>query len=127
MKNASILLWVDCSAGAAVGIATLLMHPWLVDFYGFSKEFILVIGGANVLYGCFSFTLAVQKKRATLQFGILVAANVLWACLCLVFAATHWDTASAFGIAHLILECLFVGGLGVFEWLYRNQLRLNTS
>lgn len=123
----SRLLWIDCSAGATVGLVVLLLHGWVAELYGLPLGITLFIGAANLGYGVFSWTLALQRLRSFLQFKVLVGANLLWAALCLLLAIWFWGQASALGMAHLILEFLFVGGLGILEWMYRDCLSLATG
>lgn len=120
----SRLLWVDCSAGAAVGLFVLLLHGWVAELYGLPLGLTLFIGAANLGYGVFSLSLALQQRRSYLQFKVLVGANLLWAALCLLLVVRFWGQASALGMAHLVLEFLFVGGLGTLEWMFRDRLSL---
>jgi hypothetical protein len=41
---------------------------------------------------------------------------MVWAVVCLSLAIIWFGEASALGVAQLIGEALFVGGLGVLEW-----------
>lgn len=127
MNIAARLLWIDCSAGAMAGLIVLLLHNWLSELYGLPLGFTLFLGAANLSYGVFSFTLARQQQPSYLQFKVLVVANILWAALCLLFVSWFWGDASVFGIAQLILESIFVGGLGMVEWRYRDHLNLRTG
>jgi hypothetical protein len=52
----------------------------------------------------------------------LVVANATWAALCGLTAVILAWYASGFGIAHLVGECLVVGGLARLEWRYREAL-----
>ena len=124
MKLGPRLLWLDCSAGASVGLVVLLFHEWFSETYGFSPEFTLFLGGANLGYGCFSFALAVRRRRSTLHFKTLVAANLGWAALCFISVLWLWNEASVLGIGHLVLEGVFVGGLGGLEWRSRHRLNV---
>ena len=53
---------------------------------------------------------------------LLVAANATWAGVCLMLAMRFGATASVFGLTHLIIEGLIVGGLAALEWRVRAQL-----
>ena len=116
------LLWVDCTAGALVGIAVLLLHNLLSQWLGLPKDVLLFTGAANILYACYSFSLAVRQKRSHASILMLIIANAAWVPVCLYLAATHWSTAHLLGLSHLFLEALFVGSLALLEWRYRDQL-----
>lgn len=49
-------------------------------------------------------------------------ANGGWAVFCLVEALVLTGKASLFGLAHLVIEGLYVGWLASVEWSLRNQL-----
>ena len=115
------LLWVDCTAGAAVGLAVLALSGWLSALYGLPRGVLVCTGLANVLYASYSFTLA-RRDRVPLRLVMtLVVANAAWVPVCLALAARYADEASAFGLAHLVGEGLFVGGLGWLEWRQRHH------
>ncbi|WP_412061459.1 hypothetical protein [Rubrivirga sp. IMCC45206] len=117
------LLWIDCTAGAVVGAATLGALAWLSGLYGLPREQVLLIGGANLTYAAFAFALAVRPRRPMPLLVLLVVANATWAVLCARWALRYADTASVFGLAHLWAEAGVVGGLAVAEWRCRNALR----
>ena len=116
------LLWADCTAGAIVGIAVLMLHTWISDWYNLPKNILLFTGVANVLYACYSFSLAINKKRKRIAIIILIIANASWVLVCIYLAITHWMTANFLGIGHLLLEALFVGWLACLEWRYIDVL-----
>lgn len=116
------LLWVDCTAGAVVGALVLLLSGWLSGLYGLPRGVFLFTGAANLAYASFSFSLAVRSKRPLPLIVLLVAANLAWAAVMVYLAALFRTTASPLGLAHLIGEALFVGGLGLLEWRWRNLL-----
>ncbi len=58
---------------------------------------------------------------------LLVVANLTWALLCLRWVFVFSQTASPFGLAHLLLEALFVGGLACLEWRWRELLQTNPT
>lgn len=124
MNCATKILWIDCIGGMTAGIVVTLFHAWFSDFYGLPVMFIVFVGVMNFAYGMFSFSLAIREIRPFWLFCILVIGNILWGILCVVWVFKYLNTASIFGLAHLILEAVFVAGLGVFEWLYRSNLSL---
>lgn len=117
------LLWVDCSAGAIVGVTVLLLSEWLSALYGLPRGLLLVTGAANLLYASYSFSLARQPVRPMRWIVLLVAANAAWAVVCIVLAVVYGPAATVFGVGHLVGEGLFVGGLAALEWRHREQLR----
>ncbi|MFN0107485.1 MAG: hypothetical protein ACKVZH_01420 [Blastocatellia bacterium] len=117
------LLWVDGLAGATVGVAMLLLERWLRDFYQLPLNLYLLISLANLAYGCYSLTLASRAKRPKFLILLLIVANLTWAALCARWVFVYATTASFFGLAHLLAEALFVGGLACVEWRWREQLQ----
>lgn len=116
------LLWIDCAAGAVVGVAVLALSGWLSDLYGLPRGLLLFTGAANLAYASYSFSLARRSVRPMAGLALLAVANMAWAVPCVVWAATYWDTATPLGIGHLLAEAVFVGGLGAVEWTQREAL-----
>lgn len=116
------LLWVDCSAGGVVGVLVLLLSGWLSELYALPLPVVLVMGAANLLYASYSLSLAVRKVRPLPLLVVLVVANGVWAVGCVVAAVVFAGTASPLGLATLIGEGLFVGGLAALEWRNRRLL-----
>lgn len=111
----------DSLAGLAVGIATLSLTPILTgSFFEWPIGYVLFIGGANVIYGCFSGALVLASRRSQRvpQAGVilLIIANSLWAGQC--FAQIWWLSKGEPPIlllVHMGLEALFVLGLAYLE------------
>ncbi|MBZ2188833.1 hypothetical protein K8B33_06980 [Alcanivorax sp. JB21] len=116
------VLWVDCTAAAIAGATVLLLSGWLSHLHLLPQELLVFIGGVNLTYGAYSFFLARQVARPIILINLLVFANAAWAVVCLGLAARFWGEASLWGIAHLVGEALFVGGLAALEWSQRQQL-----
>lgn len=116
------LLWIDCAAGALAGVAVLALSPWLSRLYALPQEVLLFVGAANLLYATYSFSLARWAERPVSLIKLLVFANAAWVPVCLGLAANFWGRASVFGLAHLVGEAFFVGGLAALEWKRREQL-----
>jgi hypothetical protein len=123
----SRLLWVDCIAGAVAGALVLLLSAWLGRLYALPQSLLIFTGAASVLYGSYSFSLARRHQRPMHLIAVLVSANAAWAVVCLVLATRYWHQASAFGIAHLVGEAMFVGGLAALEWRHRASLTTSRS
>jgi hypothetical protein len=119
------LLWVDCIAGGIVGVVVVLASYWLSKWYQLPQSLVLFTGIANLAYGCYSFFLARQSNRPKVLVIFLVVANMFWAIFCVYLGFVYRDTASWLGIAHLVLEALFVGGLAILEWRWRKVLWAN--
>lgn len=118
----SNLLWIDGGGGLAVGVVMFVLLGWLVEFHHLPRELLILMGSANLAYGTFSSLLASRSRRHPALIKLLVAANIGWATLCFRWAVVYADTASGFGMAHLIGEGLYVGGLGCLEWRWRGLL-----
>lgn len=117
------LLWIDGSGGLAVGVAVILLREWLSGWYGLPVGLLTVMAFANFAYGTYSLSLAARSERPKPLIKLLVVANLAWAVVCLVLAARWVGTASGLGLAHLLLEGAYVGGLGGLEWRCRERLR----
>jgi hypothetical protein len=111
------LLRADSIAGVSAGVGMLLLHDWLTALYRLPSTLIWGITAANLLYGATSGTIVLRQPTPlaawTRRMG---AANVGWAAVCTLIAVRWVGVASAFGVAALIAEALFVGTLGVMEW-----------
>ncbi len=116
------LLWVDCSAGAVVGVAMFTLGGWLSEWYEVPKKLLYFMGVANLAYATYSFSLARRSVRPMALIVLLVVANLTWAVVCLRWAVVFNGTATLLGVAHFVLEALFVGGLGCLEWRWRDLL-----
>lgn len=116
------LLWVDCTAAALAGVAVLAFSGWLSGLHGLPEGLLIFIGGVNLVYASYSFSLARQAERPMRLIKLLVYANVGWALACLGIAAVVLERATVFGVGHLVGEALFVGGLAALEWSQRQEL-----
>ncbi len=116
------LLWIDCTAAAVAGLIVLFISGWLSGWYGLPQELLIFIGAANVVYASYSCSLSMRSRRPQEIILFLVAANLLWSLFCVMLALIHMDTATIFGLAHLLGEALFVGGLAGLEWRWRELL-----
>jgi len=116
------LLWVDCTAAALAGVTVLALSGWLSRLHALPQDLLVFTGAVNLLYGSYSFSLAVRSERPLLGIKLLVVANLSWAVVCVGLAIAYWQQATVFGLVHLIGEAIFVGGLGLLEWRQRYQL-----
>ena len=116
------LLWIDGAAGATVGVPVLLVAEWLAGWTGLPLGLVRGMGAANLAYGAYALALASRRRRSLRPVAVLVVANLTWAVLCFRWAALHADTATWLGMAQLVGEGLFVGGLAVVEWRSRRWL-----
>lgn len=116
------LLWIDCVAGAVVGVVVLSASGWLSGMLGLPVELLWITGAANLLYASYSFSLARRSRRSMRSVLFLIGANAAWPLLCVRWMIVHASTITALGVAHLLAEAAFVGGLAVLEWRCRNAL-----
>ncbi len=100
----------------------LALVPWLSRLYAMPVGFVLAMGLANLAYGAFSLSLARRAIRPRALLVLLASANIAWAGVCFVAAAVLASQASFLGLAHLVLEGIYVGGLGLLEWRYLDAL-----
>ena len=122
MRWPARLLWIDCTAAGLAGAAMLALSGWLSTLYALPQTFVVGLAVVNLLYGAFSFSLARRDRRPLRLVVLLALANLAWGVACWGLAVALAGTASPFGVAHLVGEGLFVGGLGGLEWRWREQL-----
>ncbi|MFY0539638.1 hypothetical protein [Nannocystis pusilla] len=119
-RRARAILWLDGSAACVAGVVVLALHDALAQLHGFPPALVLFIGVVNLAYSCYSGTLAIRASRGHTPtrraIDILVVANLAWVAVCAAIVASTAGTASAFGLAHVGLEGLFVGALAVVEY-----------
>jgi hypothetical protein len=115
-------LWVDCIAAAVAGAAVLMLSGWLSRLYGLPLGLLRFTGAVNLLYGSYSFVLATRTRRPIASIAALVFANLAWALLCVHLAVNVARSPTAFGLAYLFGEAIFVAALATLEWRYRAQL-----
>lgn len=118
----SALIRLDWIGGAVVGLVVLGLHGWLARVYGLPSSLVLAMGWANLAYASVSFTLfRLTRGDRVPGLGKMALANILWGLLCFGLAAYWSREATVLGLAQLIVEGLFVGGLGVLEWRASRQ------
>jgi len=100
----------------------LALSGWLSGVYALPQPLLVTMGTANVAYGLFSFSLATRSERPRALIVVLVVANATWAIACGVTAVVLASSASVFGLSHLAIEGVLVGGLAGLEWQWREQL-----
>ena len=122
MRLIPSLLWIDSGAALTVGVLVLSFAPWLSRLYGLPTAVVIGMGIANVAYGLFSFSLAQRQTRPRSLLLLLVILNATWAVLCLIAAVVVATYATRLGLAQLLLESGFVGGLAALEWRHREVL-----
>ncbi len=117
------LLWVDGLAALLAGGVVLMTSGWLSQWYRLPQQLLLVIGMVNLMYASYSISLAARSVRPIPLILLLVLANLAWAMVCLILTFNHHETATLYGLAHLVGEALFVSCLAALEWRWRELLR----
>jgi hypothetical protein len=57
------VLWIDCTAGALVGVLVLSFSGWLSRLYSMPVGFLYFMGVVNLLYAAYSFSFAIRRTR----------------------------------------------------------------
>jgi hypothetical protein len=127
-RRATLLLRLDAFAGAIAGLVVLPLAGSIATLYAMPTSLLYVNATANLLYASYSGTLALRHARGAppsrAAIDVLVFANLAWALLCAGTLVAKAGSASVFGLAHLSVEAIFVGGLGLAERRYvRPQTR----
>jgi hypothetical protein len=112
------VLWADFTAGASAGVFVLSLSIWLESIYVIPRLLLLFMGTAGLLYASLALALASRPVPPPPLVALLGSANLVWAALCVLIAFNLLSSASWLGLAHLVVEAVFVSWLGV------NELRL---
>lgn len=105
-----------------VGVAVVVFAGPLSEFEGLPRGVLLFTGVMNLIYGSYSFSLAVRRHRPAKLFTSLVVANFAWVPVCFGLAIVFADSVTPFGLLHLGGEGVFVGLLALLEWKNRELL-----
>lgn len=116
MFSLSTLIWIDGMAALLSGCFVLAFRGQLAPWFNLPEQLLLAMCWVSFGYAAYSIRLAMQKTKPTKWLKVLVAANSIWAVLCIAIAIYFSDTATLWGIAYLSLESLFVAALAVLEW-----------
>ena len=84
------IIWVDGLAALTVGFVVLLFYPMISGIYRVSEGVIIFIASANLLYGTYSFCLAMQKNKSIRSVQLLVIGNLLWSVVCVSLIFQHF-------------------------------------
>ncbi len=116
------LLWIDSRGGLFVGALVVPLAGVLSRVYAIPYHIVLVMGIANLAYGTYSYLLERRAQRPRAMILALIAANAAWALLCAGAAIAFLGEATPLGLALLVFEGLYVGGLAALEFRYRGLL-----
>lgn len=122
MRIIRSLLWIDCMAGALVGVLVLSFSEWLSRLYSLPLGILYFMGVINLIYATYSYSLAKRRARSKALIILLAAANGIWTFVCLGLATYFFEAATFLGIGLLVGEAIFVGSLASLEWRWRDQL-----
>ncbi len=109
------LLWVDCTAAAIAGTAMLALAGRLAPLFGLPRAVLVFTALANLAYGAFSFSLARQPAPRRARVGVLIAANLGWAGVCLAMGIHFAGPGAWLGAGYILAEGVFVGALASIE------------
>ncbi|MBK9164441.1 MAG: hypothetical protein IPM21_11155 [Acidobacteria bacterium] len=117
------VLWIDCLGALATGALLFILSGSIAPLYGLPQSCVVGHGIVHLVYGTYSFSLAVRRTRTILLITLLVFANAAWAFLCIIFAAKMVESDPVFAAVHFLIEGIYVGGLAYFEWNQREALQ----
>ena len=124
MFSLKTLIWIDGIAALLSGCFVLALRGQLAPFFNLPEQLLLTMCCVSFGYAVYSIRLAMQEPKPQKLLKALVAANSIWAILCIVIAVYFIATATPWGIAYLILESLFVAALAVLEW---RQIKMSSA
>jgi hypothetical protein len=122
MIPARYILWVDSLAGLAVGLGMFALASLLRGIYGMPLGVYYGIAIANVVYGLYSLSLALRRRRSHLSIQVLAVMNATWAGTCVVAIIALFGKVGWLGLGHIGMEGLFVSWLAWMEWKSRYKL-----
>ncbi len=111
------LLYFDGLAGLVVGIFLLAMREPMSELLGLPIWLLTLQGCINLCYAAYSLPLARRRHHPRWMLWTLVAGNLSYALFAAVMLLRFYPSCSKLGVAYFLAEVLFVGGLGVVEWL----------
>lgn len=115
-RLARVLLAIDSLGALSVGAVCLLAREPIAALEGHPTAFVAALALANLAYGTYSGVLALRSFQGLVSrraLDLLIVANVSWTPVCL--ALTLLTSGTVLGRAHLVLEGLYVGALGLAE------------
>ena len=114
------VLTLDSGAGCAFGLMLFGFHPLFVSLWGFPETLVWFLAATHLTYGLGSGLLLMYAKRrqSIPRRGLmtLIVGNIAWGLFCVGLLAYLWPDATIIGRGQLIVEALFVAGLGVVEY-----------
>ena len=116
MFSLKTLIWIDGVAALLSGCFVLAFGGQLAPFFNLPEQLLFSMCCVSFGYAAYSIRLAMQDQKPKKWLQVLVAANAIWAILCIVIAVYFIATATLWGIVYLILESFFVAALAVLEW-----------
>lgn len=113
------LIRMDGLAALASGCAVLLVRPWIAEWSGLPADTLVSMAAISLVYAAYSLTLSMRAVIPIFGVKALIAANLVWAVVCIGVLAGHSQTATVLGCAYLLIEALLVAALA---WLERREL-----
>jgi len=109
------LIRTDAIAGIVAGLVLFFGREVWSPLSGLSVAWFARLGIVGMCYGAFSGTITLLKAYRPNPVWTLITANALYALFCLGLLFNKASELSALGVAHLLAEVLFVGGLALME------------
>jgi hypothetical protein len=116
------ILLVDGIAASCAGVAVISSTNWLQGLYQLPEALLVSVALINLSYAVYSLSLSMIKNRSMIAIIVLVIANSIWVINCLRLTFHYADSASLFGVFHLVGEAFFVGTLAYLECKWRGHL-----
>ncbi len=91
------------------------LRDWLTPWYAFPSALLPTLAAVNLAYATFGIVLLTRRELPMPCVRVLFTANFAWAGVCAAIFVLLSSHASAFGLAHLAIEALIVGGLAEVE------------
>jgi hypothetical protein len=111
------LIWADGLAALSVGLGMLPLRHFLAHWLQLPPGLITAQAIANLCYATYSLSLARRRDKPIAMIRFLSMANMGYAFLALCLLGYFYPTCSAWGVAFFVAEVVFIGGLGVLEWI----------
>jgi hypothetical protein len=116
-SSLSALLRLDFFAALTAGVALLLLRYFLADLSRLPLWLVTAQAVTNLLYAAYDASLRRFSQPPVWRIGVLIGINIAYALVALGLLLYFYPRCSAFGVALFLAEVVFIGGIGIWEWL----------
>ena len=126
MENVSIkkLLFID---GLGALLSAFLLGVVLVgleSYFGIPKSTLYVLAVIPCVFAIYDFYCYFRiRDKHWMYLRVIAIANILYACLSLVLAFSHFEVITVYGWVYIIVEIIIVVSLALYElWVVNKSI-----